>query len=126
MYSASTLNGIGGWTPYLKIRYATIRTATAWRNLPRGWAIASGLRRGRRRGGGRGRGPGGRRGTAPLEGHQEGDQVDVLLGREHLPERRRHDPGREPRDGALGFRVEDLPHDVVDGLGAPDVGQVGT
>src|SRR6516164_3725511 len=115
MYSASTLNGIGGWMPNLKIRKAMTRTRTAWRNLPRGCAIALGLGRGRRRGGRRRR----RGRPASLEGHQEGHQVDVLLRGEHLPEHRRHDPGREPRDGPLGPRVEDLPHDVLDGLGAP-------
>src|SRR5262245_22872038 len=98
MYSARTLNGIGGWMPNLKIRKATTRTKMAWRNLPRGCAI--GLRLGRGRRGGRRRARGRSR-AATLEGHQEGHQVDVLLRGEHLAERRRHDPGREPRDRAL-------------------------
>src|SRR5215475_2257532 len=112
MYSAKTLNGIGGWMPNLKIRKATTRMRTAWRNLPRGCAIALRLGRGRRSGGrwGGRRRSRGRGRAATLEGHQEGHQVDVLLRGEHLAEHRRHDPGREPRDRALGPRVEDLPH----------------
>src|SRR6185436_5091541 len=67
---------------------------------------------------------GGRRRRAALQGQQERDQVEVLLGRELLPEGLGHDVRREPGHRALRGWVEDLAHDVLRRLTARDVREV--
>src|SRR5439155_24819237 len=135
--------------PYRKIRKAPPTTRTAWRNLPRGWAMSVGPGGSagrwvpRRRGGAappvapdppsgqvtplvHGRsGLRGGRGAPLLQGHQEGHEVDELLGRELLTEGGGHHAGREARHRALRRGVQDLPHHVVDRLGRAEVRVVG-
>src|SRR5262245_66621975 len=64
--------------------------------------------------------------AASLEGQQERHEIRVLLGRQHLPERLRHDARREAGDGARAFRVEDLLHDVVRRLDLGDLRKIRT
>src|SRR3990172_12747595 len=110
MYSVITLQGAGGWMPNLNTRNVPARTRTDWKSFERNGLIRSSLRR---------------RGPVTLEGEEEGDQVEVLAGRERLAERGRHDAGRESRHRPHAGWVEDLAHDVLRRLDARDLGQIG-
>src|SRR5207302_529944 len=59
-----------------------------------------------------------------LERQQEGHEVDVLLGGQHLAEGRGHDALRVPGHRAHGGRVQNLGHDVLGRLDLRDLGEV--
>src|ERR687887_2550777 len=87
--------------PTRSSRKATTQITTAWKKRERRTFIGS------------------------FQGEQEGDDVDVLLGRQPGTEVLGHDAGRKAGHRAHALGVEDLLHDVVGRLDLGDLREVG-
>src|SRR5437870_9375860 len=87
--------------PTRRIKKASTQITTAWKKRERRTFIGS------------------------FQGEQEGDHVDVLLGRQARAQVLGHDAGREAGHGADALGIDDLPLDVVGRLDLGDLREVG-